>query len=77
MQMKTYNGPSMSSVLARIKAELGPDAVILETVEKNGVISMTAALDPPVASATSRRDSATPPPAVMPAYWEEMKAKVR
>ena len=25
MQMKTYNGPSMSSVLARIKAELGPD----------------------------------------------------
>ncbi len=77
MQMKTYNGPSMSAVLSRIKAELGPDAVILETVEKNGVISMTAALDPPATAAPSRRDAAASPQAVMPAEWEEMKAKVR
>ena len=31
MQVKTYTGPSAQAVLAQIKSELGPDAVILST----------------------------------------------
>lgn len=38
MQVKTYNGKSPAHCLIRVKAELGPDAVILsnKTVTKNG-----------------------------------------
>ena len=49
MQVKTYTGASTQEVLAQIKAELGPDAVILSsrTFRKNGVRchEMTAGLD--------------------------------
>ncbi|SBV90697.1 Flagellar GTP-binding protein [uncultured delta proteobacterium] len=49
MHVKTYTGASTSAVLANIKADLGPDAVILETREavKNGKaeIVITAAVD--------------------------------
>ncbi|CAK7064057.1 MAG: Flagellar biosynthesis protein FlhF [Desulfovibrio sp.] len=49
MHVKTYTGSSTSQVLARIKADLGPDAVILDTREttRNGAaeISITAALE--------------------------------
>ena len=49
MQVKTYSGTSTTSLLAAIKADIGPDAVILETREttENGKkkILMTAAVD--------------------------------
>lgn len=49
MHVKTYAGPSTSAVLANIKADLGRDAVILDTREtmKNGVaeIVITAAVE--------------------------------
>ena len=43
MQLKTFTARSTSAVLSQIKEELGPDAVILDTREENGMISMTAA----------------------------------
>ncbi len=49
MQVKTYSGTSTTALLAGIKADLGPDAVILETreVKENGKkkVVMTAAVD--------------------------------
>ncbi len=43
MQLKTFSARSMTAVLAQIKEEMGPDAVILDTQEEGGLISMTAA----------------------------------
>ena len=49
MQVKTYTGTSTTALLATIKADLGPDAVILDTREskENGKtkVTVTAALD--------------------------------
>ncbi len=49
MRVKTYRGPETKAVLARIKAELGPDAVILSTrsCAENGktLYEVTAALE--------------------------------
>lgn len=45
MQIKTFSANTTSAVLAQIKEELGPDAIILDTQEEDGVISMTAALE--------------------------------
>ena len=43
MQLKTFTARSTSAVLSQIKEELGPDAIILDTREENGMVSMTAA----------------------------------
>lgn len=45
MQIKTFSGRTSKEVLSQIKDALGPDAVILDTQEKNGQITMTAALE--------------------------------
>ena len=49
MQVKTFTGSSSGEVLAQVKAEMGPDAVILgnRTYRKNGVIfhEITAGLE--------------------------------
>jgi flagellar biosynthesis protein FlhF len=45
MQIKSFTARSTKEVLSMIKAELGPDAVILDTQEEDGLISMTAALE--------------------------------
>ena len=54
MQVKTYTGSSTPEVLAQIKTELGPDAVILgsRTYRKNGVRchEITVGIDRPVPS---------------------------
>ena len=43
MQLKTFSARSTSAVLSQIKEELGPDAIILDTREEDGMISITAA----------------------------------
>ena len=43
MQLRTFTARSTAAVMAQIKEELGPDAVILETREEDGMIIMTAA----------------------------------
>lgn len=45
MQLRTFSAKSTADVLAQIREELGSDAVILDTKEEDGVISMTAALE--------------------------------
>jgi flagellar biosynthesis protein FlhF len=45
MRIRRFVGPTMPQVLARVKASLGPDAVILETGQVAGGVSVTAAMD--------------------------------
>lgn len=47
MQLCTFSATSSAEVLTRIRQELGPDAIILDTKEEDGVVTMTAALDRP------------------------------
>ncbi|MDY0274671.1 MAG: hypothetical protein RBR42_04430 [Desulfomicrobium sp.] len=52
MQVKTFSGPSTTEVMAQIKAELGPDAIILSSQKhiRQGVpyYEIMAALDAPI-----------------------------
>ena len=67
MQVKTFTGATSQEILARIKVEMGPDAVILgnRTYRKNGVVchEITAGLERP------KTDSASG--ASAPAGWGE------
>ena len=45
MQVRTFSARGMSAVLGMIREELGPDAVILDTQEEDGIVTMTAALE--------------------------------
>lgn len=47
MQLCTFSATSSAEVLSRIRQDLGPDAIILDSKEENGVVTMTAALDRP------------------------------
>ncbi|MDR2799737.1 MAG: flagellar biosynthesis protein FlhF [Desulfovibrio sp.] len=58
MQVKSFSAKSTKEVLALIKEELGPDAVILDTQEEDGLFTMTAALE---------RETARPPAAAQEA----------
>lgn len=45
MQLKSFTDTSTSVILARIKEELGSDAIILDTKEHDGQVTITAALE--------------------------------
>ena len=45
MQLRTFTAESSARVLSQIREELGPDAVILDTREKDGLVTVTAALE--------------------------------
>lgn len=71
MRVKTYKGPDIKTVLARVKSELGPDAVILgqKEIREEGVkvCEVTAALEdvyaaPESPKAAPRDGRAAPPP---------------
>jgi flagellar biosynthesis protein FlhF len=53
MRLKIYRAPSMAEAMARIRAELGNDALILATRRVGDGVEVTAALEP---------DDAPPPP---------------
>lgn len=57
MQVKTFTGTSTQAVLAQIKAELGPDAVILSTqhcrTERGNMCEMTAGVERTPAAASN------------------------
>ncbi len=65
MQVKTFTGASSQEVLAQVKAELGPDAVILgnRSFRRNGVVchEITAGIDRGQASEASAPSAPTPP----------------
>ena len=66
MQVKTFTGATSQEVLARVKAEMGPDAVILgnRTYRKNGVVchEITAGLERQGPSASSPAAGSETPP---------------
>jgi len=45
MRLRTFNAPSMKEAMAMVKAELGADAVILNTEQVGQAVKITAALD--------------------------------
>src|SRR5438045_4717700 len=45
MKISRYTGATIGDALARVKAALGPEAVILETSEVDGLVTVTAAVD--------------------------------
>src|SRR2546429_9796800 len=45
MKINRYTGSTMQQALARVKAALGPEAVILETASAPGEVTVTAAVD--------------------------------
>ena len=46
MRLRTFNGPSMSEVMADVRRTLGPDAVIITTADlPNGSVEVRAAAD--------------------------------
>ena len=46
MTINRYTAATMQQALARVKAALGPEAVILETASAPGEVTVTAAVDP-------------------------------
>src|SRR5438034_6049289 len=46
MKINRYTAATMQQALARVKAALGPEAVILETASAPGEVTVTAAVDP-------------------------------
>ncbi len=57
MQLSLFRGTSMPAILAQIRAEHGPDALILSTRRSGRTVEVTVGLEPP--------DDA-PPPLVLP-----------
>jgi flagellar biosynthesis protein FlhF len=45
MRLRSFNAPTMQEAMALVKAELGPDAVILSTEQVGKAVKVTAALD--------------------------------
>lgn len=62
MQIKSFSAPSSKEVLALIKQELGSEAIILDSVEEDGLITMTAALERAPAQRQAERENEAPGP---------------
>ncbi len=66
MRLKVYRAPGIAEAMARIRAEMGPDALILATRRVAGGIEVTAALEPD-----------EPPPPAPPRQNPELEAALR
>lgn len=45
MKMKMFTGPTVDQVMAQVRAEMGPDAVILSTRDEDGHVEIRAAIE--------------------------------
>ncbi|MBI1339058.1 GTP-binding protein [bacterium] len=63
MKMKLFSASSLDAALAQMKAELGPDAVVLSTHEENGVFEVRAAVERTGPRPVKLASSASPHPA--------------
>jgi flagellar biosynthesis protein FlhF len=67
MRVRVYESPSMATAMARIRAELGADALILASRRVAGGVAVTAAIDAPDDPADAPPSppppSSSPPPA--------------
>ena len=62
MRLKLYRGPTVAEAMRQVRAELGPDALILGTRTVRGVVELTAALEPgPVVPPTPAEPPLAPP----------------
>ncbi len=50
MRMKLFSGATMDEAMAAMRAELGPDAVVLSTCDEPGCIEVRAAVERPIHS---------------------------
>ena len=57
MRLRSFNAPTMQEAMALVKAELGPDAVILSTEAVGKAVKVTAALDRDAILANPTSDS--------------------
>lgn len=57
MRLRSFNAPTMTEAMALVKAELGPDAVILATEQVGKAVKVTAALDRDAILGVSLADS--------------------
>ncbi|MDR1360195.1 MAG: flagellar biosynthesis protein FlhF [Deltaproteobacteria bacterium] len=73
MQIKTFSAQSTTAVMARIREDFGPDAVILETREENGLISMVAARER--AKAEAPQDLGAARSSGAPAFTQSLSAR--
>lgn len=51
MRLKLYRAPAMAEAMRQLRAELGPDALILSTRRVGAEVEITAALEPPAPAA--------------------------
>ena len=88
MHIKTYLGPNTKTILAEIKEELGPDAVILSsrTVRRDdkNLSEVTAGVERDQVSGSGQPDGASRPDAARPAFfgpgpknWQREWAQIR
>lgn len=68
MRLKLYRAPCMTEAMAQLRAELGPDAIILATRRTAQGVELTAALEPP---------SPPPSPAPPPLAWHGVPETLR
>src|SRR6185436_978095 len=67
MRLKTFIAATVAEAMARVRAELGPDAVIVATEKPaRGPARVVAAIepDPPMPGPAPDAESETPPPAI-------------
>ncbi len=67
MQLSLFRGTSMPAVLAQIRAEHGPDALILSTRRTGRVVEVTVGLEPPDDAPPPLAPPPPPPPPRPPA----------
>src|SRR6185503_15018901 len=78
MRIRRFTGATMQHALRQVKAELGPEAVILETGEADGMVTVTAAVDADRgAREPAARRAATPPDAELVGEVRELLGVVR
>jgi flagellar biosynthesis protein FlhF len=66
MRLKVYRAPSVSEAMAQVRAELGPDALILSTRRIAQGIELTAGLDQAEIAEPAPRDAAPAEPPARP-----------
>ncbi|MBE6442050.1 MAG: flagellar biosynthesis protein FlhF [Desulfovibrio desulfuricans] len=80
MQVKTFTGASSQEILARIKAEMGPEAVILgnRTYRKNGTVchEITAGLERPGAEAAAPAGASSSEWGEWHKEWMQIKGQI-
>ena len=67
MQLSLFRGTSMPAILAQIRAEHGPDALILSTRRTGRTVEVTVGLEPPDDAPPPLMEPPPPPPPPPPA----------